>query len=225
MKKRTTASVLVFALALWVSGCRQRNAIDITPHPVNCEADAIYRKATGLLSFFDKDSTRKCIALLDSALAIDSLNPDYYGVKAKLLSELGLLDSALIIQSLAESKGAVTGEYLFQLGLFQAAKGMESRAHESFRRSNDYLNAVLDRYPDSLGAFILQQAANALYRGEDSLFMNDVEAIRKRFPNRIMETEMTRRLKPHNLILQIRQIEQNSLQDFLSGIESSPEGK
>ncbi|MDD5498782.1 MAG: hypothetical protein PHI10_04800 [Dehalococcoidales bacterium] len=81
-------------IAICFIGCKTRNKVDITPHKVSPEADTFYRKATALLSYYDKDSTQKCINLLDSALEIDSLNPDYYGVKAKLLSELGLLDSS-----------------------------------------------------------------------------------------------------------------------------------
>ncbi|MDD2246471.1 MAG: hypothetical protein PHI70_03425 [Proteiniphilum sp.] len=218
MTRRIMNISIVFAICF--IGCNSHNKVDIAPHKVSPEADIFYRKATALLSYYDKDSTQKCINLLDAALEIDSLNPDYYGVKAKLLSELGLLDSALIVQRKADNKGAITGEYLFQLGLFQAAKGLTKEAHESFRRSNDYLNAILIKYPDSLGAFILQQAANALYQGKDSLFMNDVQDIRNRFPNRLMEIEMTRRLKPHTLILQIQQIEQNSFHDLISGLDS-----
>jgi tetratricopeptide (TPR) repeat protein len=207
-------------ISICFTGCKHSSKIDVTPHIVNQKADIFFREATGLLSYYDKDSTRKCINLLDSALEIDSLNPDYYGVKAKLLSELGLLDSALIVQRKADSKGAITGEYLFQLGLFQAAKGLTNEAHESFGRSNEYLNQILIHYPDSLGAFILQQAANALYHGEDSLFMNEVTGIRKRFPERLMEIEMTRRVKPHALIIQIQQIEENSFNDLISELDS-----
>ena len=154
----------------------------------------------------DVDSTRKCIRFLDKALAIDSLNPDYYGMKAKLLSEMGELDSALYIQTLAMEKNAITGEYLFQLGLLQAAKDMHAEAHESFGKSKVFLQAVLKQYPDSLGAFILAEAANSLYENKDSLFMRNIDEIRKRFPERLLEIEMTRRVKPHSLVNQIRRI-------------------
>ncbi len=200
-------------------GCNSPASIDITPHKADPQADIFYQKALALLDYYDKDSTRKCLDYLDKALTTDSLNPDYYGLKSKLFSELGLLDSALIIQSFADSIGAITGEYLFQLALFQQAKGFPEEAHKNFQRSNDYLKAVLEKYPDSLGAFILQQAANSLYVGNDSLFMSDVKGIRKRFPDRLMEIEMTRRVKPGNLIRQIQQIEQNSLQDLASSID------
>lgn len=204
---RKIASSLSFIFFFLLFAKCTSNKVDITPYEVNPDADAIYQQALGLLEYYDKDSTNKCLNILEQALQIDSLNPDYYGLKAKLLSELGLLDSALYVQAQADNLGAVNGEYLFQLGLFQAAKEMESEAKESFKRSNENLQAVLKKYPDSLGAFILQQAANALYLGVDSLYMNDVPAIRKRFPDRLMELEMTRRLKPSSLIKQIRNIE------------------
>lgn len=186
----------------------QKQKVDITPHAVNIEADSLYRQAVALMqSSYDVDSTRKCLHLLDKALRIDSLNPDYYGIKAKLLSEMGELDSALYIQTLAMEKKAITGEYLFQLGLFQAAKDMNTEAHESFGKSRTYLRAVLEQYPDSLGAFILAEAANALYESQDTLFMKNIDEIRKQFPKRLMEIEMTRRVKPHSLINQIRRIQ------------------
>ena len=176
-------------MIITTTGChsRQEPKVDITPHHINLQADSFYQQAMTLMeSSYDVDSTRKCIRFLDKALAIDSLNPDYYGIKAKLLSEMGELDSALHVQTLAMKKKAITGEYLFQLGLLQA---------------------VLKQYPDSLGAFILAEAANALYEKEDSLFMRDIDEIRKRFPERLMEIEMTRRVKPHSLVNQIRNIQ------------------
>ena len=192
------------------AGCHQRTNVDITPHQVVPEADTLYQKALLLSANYDVDSTEKSIHLLDRALAVDSMNPDYYGVKAKLLSELGYLDSALAIQHQADIIGAITGEYLFQLGLFQAAKKRDVEAQVSFSRSNEFQKAVLTRYPDSLGAFVIQQAANACLHGQDSLFMSDMEAIRERFPDRLMEIEMTRRLKPLYLIQQIKLMEMPS---------------
>lgn len=216
MKKLFFAATICSSL---FAACRFSRPIDITPHPVNREADIIYRQALILAeSNYDLDSARECIHLLDRAIAIDSLNPDYYGMKAKLLAETGRIDEAFAIQLRADSMGAITGEYLFQLGLFQAAKGNTEEAHTSFGRSNDYLNAVLKRYPDSLGAFILQQAAYSLYEGKDSLYMSDIVAIRKRFPNRLLEVEMSRRVKPHALITQIKMIEKQILEDDISRI-------
>lgn len=192
------------------TGChpRQGQEVDIRPHCIIPQADSLYQQAITLMqSSFDINSTRKCISFLDSALIIDSLNPDYYGIKAKLLSEMGELDSALYIQTLAMEKKAITGEYLFQLGLLQAAKDMNKEAHTSFGKSKDFLLTVLKQYPDSLGAFILAEAANSLYQGEDSLFMRNIDEIRKRFPERLLEIEMTRRVKPHSLVKQIRNIQ------------------
>ncbi len=206
MKEITLSIFCLFILFFFVE-CQSNKKVDITPHTVNLEADVFYQKVLSLLQHYDIDSTRKSINLLEKAIEIDSLNPDYYGVKAKLLSEMGLLDSALYVQTIAAEKGAINGEYLFQLGLFQAAKEMKNEAKENFKKSNENLSAVLKKYPDSLGAFIIQQAANALYLEQDSLFMQDVTAVRERFPNRLMEVEMTRRLKPSNLIKQIRNIE------------------
>lgn len=202
------AKVLILLTVLCVAaGCHQRTTDDITPHHVVPEADKLYQEALLLSASYDVDSTEKSIHLLDRALAIDSMNPDYYGVKAKLLSELGYLDSALAIQHRADRIGAITGEYLFQLGLFQAAKKRDAEAQLSFSRSNEFQKAVLKRYPDSLGAFIIQQAANACFHGQDSLFMADMETIRKRFPDRLMEVEMAHRIKPLQLIRQIKLME------------------
>ena len=179
--KKLNIILLVLLLICTAVGCHSRQKPDIRPHPVNLSADSFYQQAVAILqSSYDVDSTRKCISLLDRALSIDSLNPDYYGTKAKLL---------------------------FQLGLFQAAKDMNADAHQSFGKSLEILRAVLEQYPDSLGAFILEESANALYQGADSIYMKDIDGIRKRFPNRLLEIEMIRRLKPHSLVKQIKQIQ------------------
>ena len=194
--KKLSLLLTILPMIIAATGChsRQESKADITPHCINLQADSLYRQAIALMeSSYDVDSTRKCIRFLDKALAIDSLNPDYYGMKAKLLSEMGELDSALYIQTLAMEKNAITGEYLFQLGLLQAAKDMHAEAHESFGKSKVFLQAVLKQYPDSLGAFILAEAA--------------IDEIRKRFPERLLEIEMTRRVKPHSLVNQIRRIQ------------------
>lgn len=206
--------------ALLSAGCNNNNKIDITPHQVDENADIFFQHAVVLIdAYFDVDSTKKAIELLDKAISIDEMNPDYYGTKAKLLAEMGLLDSALNVQSHANSIDAINGEYLLQLGLFQAAKGYSEQSVVSFKRSNDYLNQVLKVYPDSLGAFINQQAANALYYGNDSLFMDDLKAIRKRFPDHLIEIEMARRLKPQKLIQQIKKIEMDAINDMISEID------
>lgn len=70
------------------------------------------------------------------------------------------------------------------------------------------LQAVLKQYPDKLWEpFILAEAANSLYENKDSLFMRNIDEIRKRFPERLLEIEMTRRVKPHSLVNQIRRIQ------------------
>ena len=209
MKTKKLSIILSVLLVICIAiGCHSQQKPDIRPHPVNLSADSFYQKAVAILqSSYDVDSTRKCISLLDRALSIDSLNPDYYGTKAKLLAEMGELDSALCIQLLAMEKKAITGEYMFQLGLFQAARDMNAEAHQSFEKSMEILQAVLEQYPDSLGAFILEESANALYLGADSLYMKDIDAIRKRVPDRLLEIEMIRRLKPHSLVKQIKKIQ------------------
>lgn len=210
---------LSFALLIW-GGCANSNKIDISPHEVNPYANVFYEHALAFLDqYYDADSTRKSIVLLDKAIEIDSMNPDYYGLKGKLFAEIGLLDSALYVQRYADKIGAVNGEYLLQLGLFQAAKGLKEESIFSFKRSNEYLLKVLEEYPDSLGAFINQQAANALYKGVDSLFMNDKRGIRARFSDRLMEVEMTRRIKPSTLIKQLQKIEEDAMRDLVIEIE------
>lgn len=207
-RKKLSIILSVWLLICTAIGCHSPQKTDIRPHPVNLRADSFYRQAVALLqSSYDVDSTRKCIGLLNRALMIDSLNPDYYGTKAKLLAEMGELDSALSVQTLAMEKKAMTGEYLFQLGLFQAAKDMHEAARQSFEKSISNLQTVLEQYPDSLGAFILEQSANALYQGTDTVYMKDIDAIRKRFPNRLLEIEMIRRLKPHSLVKQIKKLQ------------------
>ena len=202
MKTKKLSIILSVLLVICIAiGCHSQQKPDIRPHPVNLSADSFYQKAVAILqSSYDVDSTRKC-------MSIDSLNPDYYGTKAKLLAEMGELDSALCIQLLAMEKKAITGEYMFQLGLFQAARDMNAEAHQSFEKSMEILQAVLEQYPDSLGAFILEESANALYLGADSLYMKDIDAIRKRFPDRLLEIEMIRRLRPHSLVKQIKKIQ------------------
>lgn len=169
----------------------------------NPEADHFYQKAVELNVVFHNDSVFTVLDYLDQALVIDSLNPEYYGMKAKVLSELGMLDSALRVQERALRKGAINGEYFFQLGLFQAAKGRKRSSGINLEKSIRYQDRLLEIYPDSLGAFFIRQAAFALLYEDDQLFITDVKAVRERFPNRLLEIEMMRRFKPGNLINQI----------------------
>lgn len=99
--KKLNIILLVLLLICTAVGCHSRQNRTFV-HPVNLSADSFYQQAVAILqSSYDVDSTRKCISLLDRALSIDSLNPDYYGTKAKLLAEMGELDSALHVQTLA----------------------------------------------------------------------------------------------------------------------------
>lgn len=205
-------------MLLSLSACKKQ--INVEAHSVTPKAELIFEEAVRITEeYFDVDSTYKAIALIDKAIEIDSLNPDYYGLKARLYAEMGNLETALQIQERADSLGAVNGEYLLQLGLFQAARDNDDKAKESFRRSSEYLTEVLKQYPDSLGAFINQRAANALYHENDSLFMPDFKEIRNKFPDRQMEIEMTRRLKPLSLIGQLKAIEADAINDMIREID------
>lgn len=206
--KELNIILLVLLLICTAIGCHSRQKPDIRPHPVNLSADSFYQQTVAILqSSYDVGSARKCISLLDRALSIDSLSPDYYGTKAKLLAEIGELDSALHIQTLTMERKAITGEYLFQLGLFQAVKDMNADTRQSSGKSLEILRVVFEQCPDSLGAFILEESANALYQGADSIYMEDIDGIRKRSPNRLLEIEMIRGLKPHSLVKQIKKIQ------------------
>ena len=200
---------LTILILLCLSSCNHRSRVDITPHRVNPEADVFYQQARVLHSNRgDIESTLQVLALLDKALHIDSLNPHYYGLKARVLIEMGLLNPALDIQTHADKLGAINGDYLFQLGLLQAARGMEEEARRSFRRSDEFMTEVLRRYPDSLVAFVTQQAAYALYMGNDSLYMPDHRYVFDRFPDRAWDLEMTRRLRPSNLVRELLDLEE-----------------
>ena len=86
--KKLSLLLTILPMIIAATGChsQQESKVDITPHCINLQADSLYRQAMTLMeSSCDVDSTRKCIRFLDKALAIDSLNPDYYGMKAKLL--------------------------------------------------------------------------------------------------------------------------------------------
>ena len=199
--------LLLFTSLLLITGCTQAPKIDTTPYPINPEADEYYQQALTLSNNFDVDSTQFSIILLDLARKIDSMNPDYHGLKTKLLIELGNLDEALELQQRADSFGAINGEYLFQLGLLQAAKDREEDAKNSFKRSLEYQNALLEVYPDSFEIYLLRQAALACYHGNDSLFMPDRDYVRNRFPNNLLDITLSKGLKPSSLIKQIKSLE------------------
>lgn len=199
--------LLLFTSLLLITGCTQAPKIDTTPYPINPEADEYYQQALTLSNNFDVDSTQFSIILLDLAIKIDSMNPDYHGLKTKLLIELGNLDEALELQQRADSFGAINGEYLFQLGLLQAAKDREEDAKNSFKRSLEYQNALLEVYPDSFEIYLLRQAALACYHDNDSLFMPDRDYVRNRFPNNLLDITLSKGLKPSSLIKQIKSLE------------------
>ena len=159
--KKLSLLLTILPMIIAATGChsQQESKVDITPHCINLQADSLYRQAMTLMeSSCDIDSTRKCIRFLDKALAIDSLNPDYYGMKAKLLSEMGELDSALYIQTLAMEKNAITGEYLFQLGLLQAAKDMHAEGSRKFWKKQGLPSSSTKTISRQLGrTFILAE--------------------------------------------------------------------
>ena len=81
--KKLSLLLTILPMIIAATGChsQQESKVDITPHCINLQADSLYRQAMTLMeSSCDVDSTRKCIRFLDKALAIDSLNPDYYGM-------------------------------------------------------------------------------------------------------------------------------------------------
>lgn len=202
-----TVFLILCTSLLLIIGCTQAPTIDTSPYPVNMEADEFYQQAVSLSESYDVDSTQLSIILLDLAIKIDSMNPDYHGLKTKLLIELGNLDEALELQQRADSFGAINGEYLFQLGLLQAAKDREEDAKNSFKRSLEYQNALLEVYPDSFEIYLLRQAALACYHDNDSLFMPDRDYVRNRFPNNLLDITLSKGLKPSSLIKQIKSLE------------------
>lgn len=212
-----TVFLILCTSLLLIIGCTQAPTIDTSPYPVNMEADEFYQQAVSLSESYDVDSTQLSIILLDLALQIDSMNPEYHGLKAKLMIELGNLDEALELQQKADSIGVINGEYLFQLGLLQAAKDREEDAKSSFKRSLEYQDALLETYPDSFQIYLIRQAALACYQENDSLFMPDRDYVRKRFPNNLLDITMSKGLKPSNLIKQIK-----SLQETDTDITNDP---
>lgn len=192
---------IIFFLVLTVS-CSK--SVDITPYKVNSEADSLYRIAVSLASRLDSlEPAYRSIELLDRAIKIDSLNPDYYGLKARLLLELGELDKALEVQEGAVKINAINGEYWFQLGLLQAASLDSINSKKSFKRSIEYFDEVLRHYPDSFSAYQLREVANSLFLGNDSVYMPDYKKVEQMFPNNLMDIEVGRRLKPSRLVEEV----------------------
>lgn len=203
-----TVFLLLCTSFLLTTGCTQATKIDTSPYPVNPEANEYYQQAVSLSESYDIDSTLLSIILLDLALKVDSMNPEYHGFKSKLMIELGNLDEALELQQRADNIGAINGEYLFQLGLLQAAKNREEDAKSSFKRSLEYQDALLEVYPDSFQIYLIRQAALACYHENDSLFMPDRDYVRKRFPNNLLDITLSKGLKPSNLIKQIKSLQE-----------------
>lgn len=204
MKKKNTYSLLfcLFISLSLLTNCS--NSVDITPHKVNSEADSLYQMAIAMSNRLDSlEPAYRSIELLDNAIKIDSLNPDYYGLKARLLLELGELDKALEVQERAAEINAMNGEYWFQLGLFQSASLDSIGAKKSFRKSIDYFDEVLKQYPDSFSAYQLREVAKSLFLGVDSVYMPDYKEVEKMFPNNLMDIEVGRRLKPSRLVEEI----------------------
>ena len=57
------------------------------------------------------------------------------------------------------------------------------------------------------GAFILEESANALYQGADSIYMKDIKWHSQTFPEQASGNRDDRRLKPHSLVKQIKKIQ------------------
>lgn len=203
MKVRVFSLVVLLVLSFILStSCKDR--VDVGPYRVNSEADSLYQMAIAMSNRLDSlEPAYRSIELLDNAIKIDSLNPDYYGLKARLLLELGELDKALEVQERAAEINAMNGEYWFQLGLFQSASLDSIGAKKSFRKSIDYFDEVLKQYPDSFSAYQLREVAKSLFLGVDSVYMSDYKEVEKMFPNNLMDIEVGRRLKPSRLVEEI----------------------
>ena len=157
----------------------------------NLQADSLYQQAIALMeSSYDVDSTRKCIRFLDKALAIDSLNPDYYGMKAKLLSEMGELDSAYTYKHLLWRKTQLPVSICSNWDYFKLPKICTLKPTKLWKKQG-FPSSSTKTISRQLGSFILAEAANSLYENKDSLFMRNIDEIRKRFPERLLEIEMT----------------------------------
>lgn len=207
MKKNNIVPLLlsVFMLSFLFANCGK--SVDITPHQVDAKADSLYRLAIKLSAQFDSlEPVYKSIELLDEAIKIDSLNPDYYRAKAKLVLELGSLNDAIEVQKKGVSANAMNGESWFQLGLFQAAVNDSLDSRESLNKSVKYFDAIMKKYPDSFGAYYLRQIAISLLAGNDSLYMPDYVAVEKMFPTRKAEIEFIRRIRPSVLVGEISYI-------------------
>lgn len=199
-----------FCISLIFLQCHTSPSIHYIHYPAHPKADSIFQIALNKSDFPDPDSTLHAISWIDKAISIDSMNPEYYGMKAKLLSEMGKLDSALTVQQKALDLGAINGEYYFQLGLFQSIKGRHKEAKTNFNNSIIYQDQLLEAHPDSLGGYFIRQAAFALLHENDDLFMEDIKAVRERFPDRLLEIQFMRRFKPSQLIDQIKKAQEIS---------------
>lgn len=209
MKNKSFAPFLlsIFILPLVFTNCGNSNSVDITSHKVNAKADSLYKMAMKLSAQFDSlEPVYKSIELLNAAIKIDSLNPDYHRVKAKLVLELGNLNDAIDIQKKAIVANAMNGESWFQLGLFQTAVNDSVDSKESLNKSVKYFDAIMKEFPDSLGAYYLRQIALSLLAGNDSIYMPDYIAVEKMFPARKAEIEFIRRIVPSVLVNQISYI-------------------
>lgn len=194
-----------------LAGCKEKK-IDITPHQVNPQAEQYFWQAKALLDrSADIDSARVALSLFDRALSIDSLSPTYYREKARLLAEMGQLGKALDVEKKALSINAMDAESYLQLGIFQAALDMPDSAQVNYKISQTYFDEILKAYPDSLGAFVWREVAHSLIQGEDSLFFDDMDAVRKRFKNRLMEIESIRHTRPSRLISTLKDFNRESI--------------
>lgn len=194
-----------------LAGCNHQK-VDITPHTVNPKAEILFLQAKALLNrTADADSAHVALSLIDEALHIDSLSPTYYREKARLLAEMGQLGQALEVEEKALSMNAMDGENYLQMGIFQAALGMPDSALINYKISKTYFDEILKAYPDSLYTFVWREIANSLIHGQDSLFFNDLDAIRRRFKNRLLEIETIRHTRPSMLVSTLKQFNNESI--------------
>lgn len=192
----------------------RKASVDISPYQSDARADSVFNIGLSLSErSFDMDSTVIAMEKMKEAIRMDSNNPLYYSKLAKLESEMGELDNGIELLKVAEKKNAIRGDGFFQLGLLYDAEDDTLNAKNYYQKCLEYQDALLSKYPDSLGAFVIQQTANALMNRNDSLYMQDIDAIRKIYKNRLLELEMVRRLKPRSIVnlLKSFRVEKNQI--------------
>lgn len=142
-------SLLVLAVILWIS-CNHEAGQKNTGSRTDSVAAAAYEnylKAAADIRFTgtrNHDSLHRAIAMLDSAIMIDSDNPKAYLSKNVLQMLTGDYEGAM--KTLATSEGLLPGdpEIKSTMGLLLLMHGDRVGANVSFRKSDSLLNLRLD---------------------------------------------------------------------------------